>query len=1571
MTDLQRRIAALSPEKRELLENRLAEMAATSGPVPDSRIQPRDHGVPTPLSFAQQREWTTGRIRGANNISGALRLVGDLDLSLLSRVLTEIVERHEALRSTVELRDGTPVQVVWPVTPVPTPLSDLSDLPAEEQLAEVRLRCDAEMVRPFDPREPQRLRISLLRLAPDTHVALITTDHAASDAWSLAILVREFVTLYGIHQSGGESGLPLPEIQFGDFAAWQSQEFGEERTAAELAYWREALAGAPTHLALPVDRPYPARPTYAGAQHHIDLPAELGAALKEFSERENVSLFMVLLAACSVLLSRYAGQDDLVIGSAISGRNRVETERVIGCFANLLPLRMRLAEEKTLRELVQQARDTTAAAYDHQDLPFERLLEELGIGREASQTPLVQVMINVLTAPGSTLELPGLTIAPEPMDIGPVSIDLTLFAMPRGDTVSLQWQYSTELFDADTVMLLATQFSHVLRQIVTAPDTRVGDVRLIVAPESAVPAAAVTAPTGYGPGFVELFQRRAAEAPHTSAVVHDGVATSYADLNRDANRLAHRLRAQGVGRETPVGILLDRSPRLAVAILAVLKAGGVYVPLDPSYPPERLAFMLTDAAVRVLVTEEKPAAALTAAGTLPPDGTVLLDEPFEGPDHNLPELPDPASLAYMVYTSGSTGRPKGAMIEHRSLVTFARDVVERFGLGSGDRFLQFASPSFDVLVEELFPIWLAGGAVVIPAQRLLGGGADLAELAERERLTVLELPTAYWHEWARELERQGRELPESLRLVIIGGERVLPERLGMWQRLGVPLMHVYGLTETTVSSTFFRLDPVDQGRDWPNLPIGTPLPSADLRILDSRLRPVPVGGIGDLYIGGTSLARGYHGRPGLTAHRFVADPDPAHPGQRLYRTGDLVRQRLDGNLEFVSRVDTQIKIRGFRVEPAEIESTLSRHPELAESVVVVHEPEPGDKRLVAYVVPRTAPAPATDELRKFLEHELPPYMVPAAFIELDALPLTPNGKIDHSALPAPTGDRPSGTQEFVAPRTAVEQQLADIVAGVIGVERVGSHDNFFELGGDSILAIQVVAQAQDVGIRISPLDLFEHPTVALLAEVTTAAPVVDAEQGTVSGPAPLAPVQRWLCGEDFAEPHHWNVSALLELREKYDPEVLREAVGRLLVHHDGLRQRFQLNGVQTRVRIALPDTRTPFEAHDLSGLGADEAERRIAELTGEAATGLKPAVGPLVRFVLFRLGADRPDRLAVIAHRLVADATSLRILVEDLRTVCTQLAEGSPVTLPAKTTSWQSWARRLASYAGTQPVQSQRRYWTDLVREPAGSLPADTDADTTDTPDADAVADARAVTVSLGAEATDELLRAAPAALNCRIDDILLTALGRTLSDWSGDSRHVVDVRRHTRDHVFDDIDLTRTVGRLDTVHPVALVTEPGSAPETTLKSVKEALRAVPSGGIGWQLLRQGNDPVPPSPAGLVFDYTGQLDEPTPGTDGFTVTGEPAGTATGPLGRRPYAIEVHASVTGGRLTFTWEYSERHARDTVNRLAGHLLDELRALTARDGAGAGPVHTPSDFPLARVDQSQLDGLLNRIKTDRDAQ
>ena len=764
MADLQSRIAALSDEQRIMLESRVAALAAARVPTPvEERIRPRDRSQPTPLSFNQQREWALEQFRSANNISGAIRLEGDLDLFLLGRALTEVMTRHEVLRSTVEITDGTPCQVVHPVTPLAISVVDVSELDAGEQATEVRRRYDEEVKRPFPAGETQMMRVTVLRLRPDEHAALVTLHHGASDAWSLPIVVQEAGALYRAFREGRSAALPPPMIQYGDFAVWERAQLGEERIAAEVEHWREVLADIPPRLELPTDRPYPVRRTFAGDIYQAGLSPAVTAALRQWAQDEGVSITMILLAVTSVVLHRHTGQDDLVIGSAVNGRLRSETEQIVGCFANALPLRMNVSREQTLREVLHRARDVVSTAFDHQAIPFGRLIEELA-PPEPSQTPLIQMMINVLTTPGHlrqpdpALEVPGVRMSLIPVDAGPITIDLILVAEVKSGAIDLQWHYSSELFDHATVVRLSDQVEQVLGQMITEPDTRIGNVGFADASGAARrPVAQARADTS----MVALFQRQVDIAPDATAVVHDGTAITFDDLNRRANRLAHHLRSLGVREDTLVGLVLERSLQLAVAILAVLKAGGAYVPMDPGYPADRIRFMLSDAKAPVLITS-RALDGLTEGAR--PAHTVLLggaDTLPAGPDDNLPEEPEPGSAAYVVYTSGSTGQPKGVVIENHSLAVFAREVADRLQLGAGDRFLQFASPSFDVLAEELFPVWLAGGAVVFapgPAGRL---DMNLADLIERERISVMELPAAYWHEWVRELDRAGPCRPRS------------------------------------------------------------------------------------------------------------------------------------------------------------------------------------------------------------------------------------------------------------------------------------------------------------------------------------------------------------------------------------------------------------------------------------------------------------------------------------------------------------------------------------------------------------------------------------------------------------------------------------------------------------------------------------------------------------------------------------------------------------------------------------------------------------------------------------------
>jgi amino acid adenylation domain-containing protein len=1371
MTDLRDRIAALSPEQRARFEARVAGLAA-GAPAASAAIAPRDRERPTPLSFAQQREWAVEQFRPANNVTGALRLAGDVDLELLARVMTAVMARHEVLRSTVAMTDRGPVQVVQPVTPVVIDVEDLRGLDETEQDGRIRRRCEAEMVLRFPPENTQRLRAAALRVADDAYVVVVTLDHAASDAWSLMIALREMTVLYPALSRGGDDPLPPLPIQYGDFAVWERERLTEERMAAELAHWKAVLADMPPRLALPVDRSPKIRRTFDGGHHNTSIGAVPTAELRRFAESEGVSLSMVVLAVCSVLLHRYTGQDDQVFGSAVGGRTRPETEDLIGCFANALPLRVRVRRTATLRETLRQANEVVSAAFDHQELPFDRLIEELS-PQEAARTPLIQMMVNVLSAPvpDQVLDLPGLRVTHLPVDPGPIMIDLVLVVQASSESLHFDWHYSAELFDHSTIVGLATQLPHVLEQLVTSPDRRVGDVTLLDGtPPDGTPLNTAAPAETVEDGFVDLFQRQVAQNPDSTAVVYDGVAFTYAEVNREANRLAHTLRGLGVGPETRVGVLIDRSPALLTAVLGVLKAGGAFVPLDPALPADRIRYLTTDARTPVVVTVEASAAALQDGGP----ARVYLDRLADQPDTDPVGTPASTDAAYVIYTSGSTGQPKGVVIEHRCLAVFARDVADRLQLGAGDRFLQFASPGFDVLVEELFPVWLAGGAVAVPPA---GAGMDLVKVIAKDRVTVIELPAAYWHEWVRTLDRDGTELPSSLRLVIVGAERVLPERLQTWQRFGVPLMNVYGITETTVSSTFFRLPAAPPPDDIRHLPIGTALPSVELRILDDELRPVPPGGVGELYLGGVGVGRGYLDRPGLTAQRFVADPDPARPGRRVYRSGDLVRRRADGNLEFLSRADAQIKIRGFRVEPAEIESALCRHPLIAQSVVSVHEPTPGDRRLVAHLVARDGTLPDVADLRRFLGRELPAYLIPAVYLPVEEIPLTPNGKVDHDRLPRPDGTRPELAEELVLPQSTLQRRLAAVFAEVLDVDSVGANDDFFDLGGDSILAIMVVSRARGEGIELTPIDVFERRTVAQLAAIAGQAetPRVILPRSPDAEPVLSFDQERLWLEDQLVPGAAYNVGWQQRLRGPLDLAVVEASLRAVLQRHETLRSRFP--GVDGRVVQLVEDHdqhwRPRFE--DFSGL-ADGEERARALLSAEVATGFDLANGPLQRILLIRLG-PQDHVLSFLSHHIVADVSSVGLFVRELALLYSAGGDPARANLPELPVQYLDYAVWQREKLAGEELDRQVDYWRQhLAGAPrALTMPSIRHAPATRV-------GGRRVYGKLSATDTAGLRRL------CQAHDVtpfmvVLAMMGAVLGRWAGQRDVVVGVSSSTRTH--------------------------------------------------------------------------------------------------------------------------------------------------------------------------------------------
>jgi amino acid adenylation domain-containing protein len=1085
---LSHRIAALSPAKRALLELRLLERsrneesAAANGPPPIVRRGPLRSA---PLSFAQQRFWFLDQLDAGSplyNVSCRAWLHGRLDVAALRHALNEIVARHEALRTSFVASNGHPIQSIAPQVACDLPLIDLTSVPTARREAEVRRLATEQAREPFDLAQGPLLRVRLLRLAEHDHALILVLHHIVADGWSVGLLFRELGTLYDAFSQGRESPLPNLPIQYADYALAQSEWLQGEVLERELAYWKAQFRTLPPPLQLPADRPRPAVPSRAGGQVHFQIGSELREQLEELSRSEGATLFMTLLAGFKVLLAQHSGQADIVVGTPIAGRTRPETEGLIGCFVNTLALRTDLSDDPTFRQLLARVREVAWGAYAHQELPFERLVEELQPERDTSQAPLFNVMFVLQNAPRSERRLRGLTLRHIQADKSTAKFDISLGLTEEAAGLRGRLTYSTDLFERETIGRLAGQYRELLARVAADPELRLSALPLLSPAERRRMlvdwnATGCTWPDA-GACLHTLVARQAAAAPETVAIVDETTTLSYGELDRRANRLAHRLRRLGVGPEVRVGICLERSVDLIVGLLAVLKAGGAYVPLDPSYPRERLAFMLSDSLAHVLLTQHRLRGHLPTGDTqvlyLDDEGAVLGSDAAVPPESGV----GPDHLAYVIYTSGSTGIPKGVMVSHRAVLNHLRWRQTYFPLSAADRGLHKASVSFDDSVWEVFEPLLAGARLILARP---GGQSDPSYLvrliAEQQVTTACFVPSLL----RAFLDEPGLESCGSLRRVTTGAEAVsveLQERF--FSRFDATLHNGYGPTEATIAATFWTCERASGRR---TVPIGRPIANTRVYVLDRYLRPVPLGVAGELYIGGDGLARGYLGRAALTAERFVPDPFTDVPGARLYRTGDRACYRADGTLEFLGRLDDQVKIRGFRVEPGEIAVTLAEHSAVKDAVVVAREDSPGDRRLVAYAVPAVdGSPPAVEELRGFLQARLPDQMIPSAFVFLDAMPLTPSGKLDRQALPAPQQTR-AGLEETETPRTPVEEAIAEIWIALLKLESVGVHDNFFALGGHSLLAVQVVARLRDVfGFDLPLRAFFEAPTVAGLAE---------------------------------------------------------------------------------------------------------------------------------------------------------------------------------------------------------------------------------------------------------------------------------------------------------------------------------------------------------------------------------------------------------------------------------------------------------------------------------------------------------
>ncbi len=1073
----------LSDEKKKLLRLLLEEKGVhVAG---RQTIQPRKQTGDPPLSFAQQRLWFLDQLQPDSpfyNIPMPLHLRGPLKLDVLEASLNEIVRRHEALRTTFHMVAEQPVQVITPTLQLPLPVVDLRTWPAAERMEEALRRANQDALTPFDLQTGPLLRASVLQMGDEEHVLLLTLHHVVADGWSLGIFNRELMQLYSAFARGQQSPLPALTLQYADFAVWQREWLQGSRFAEIRQYWKERLSGAPM-LELPTDHPRPTIKSFQGAVHLFQFSRKLTDRLNSFNRREGVTMFMTLLTAFLILLRRYCRQEDLVVGTPIANRTRVELEPLIGVFINMLALRTQVSGQASVREVVQQVREMALGAYARQDMPFEQLVEMVQPERALSQEPLFQVMFVLQNAPGSTeLKFDDVTLQPLEIESRTAKFDLTLTFEEDEQELGGFLEYNVDLFEAATIQRMARHLQIVLESMIATPELPVARLPLLTLTEQQqwIESNATTVAYSQPHLLHQLFEAQVVRSPQALALLSDGESLSYQQLNTRANQLAHHLRSLGVGPEVAVGVCLPAGAEAAVALLAILKAGGVYVPLDPFWPSSRRTQVLAQSHLCVLLTHqpllelwEGLAAFQTLLLCLEHLQAALADLPTSNPAVAL----NPDHLAYSLYTSGSTGQPKGVLVSHRAICNRVLWSQQHIPLTAADRLLQLASWSFDIALWELFGPWLVGALVIVPRPGTAADPRALLSLILQRQVTVVHLVPSLLLVL---LEEREISACRSLRSLLCGGEALAAETLVRLQdSLPIAVQHFYGPTEAAISSTCWSVEP---GQHITLVCLGHPIANTQVYLLDQALEPVPIGAVGELYLGGICLARGYQERADLTAERFVPHPWSQQVGERLYRTGDLARYLADGSLIFVGREDQQIKLRGHRIELGEIEAALVQHPAVREAVVVALPDAAGQQRLVGYVVAQQTPEPTSGELRHHLQAHLPDYMLPAVFVLLEHLPLSANGKLDRRALPAPDAATLAPSNPYVAARTPVEEKLAAIWAQVLHAERIGIHDNFFEAGGHSLLATQVMSRIRETFQVELPLrTLFETPTVAGLA----------------------------------------------------------------------------------------------------------------------------------------------------------------------------------------------------------------------------------------------------------------------------------------------------------------------------------------------------------------------------------------------------------------------------------------------------------------------------------------------------------
>jgi amino acid adenylation domain-containing protein/non-ribosomal peptide synthase protein (TIGR01720 family) len=1523
------------------------------------------------LSPQQRHLWLAGQTGSAYRTQCALLIEGLLNPESLRETIHRVVSRHESLQTTFK-RTATlrmPLQSFDCVADTSWRFLEAGEVKPGREVELIDQVFQEERNFQFDFEHGPLTRATLVSFSKSKHALVLTWPALCADAASAKYFVSELSQAFAApDRTIGEA--PLQYVQFSE---WQNEMLAAEEAEEGKEFWRRQEFSTRPPLKLPLEKLAQGDVEFSPRSFAVDLSREVVTGIEAVAGRSGTSSSAVLYACWQALLCRITGRREVVTGYVFDSRKYEEFEGLIGLASKWVLVKSDFEPGRSFAETVKQVEEALQDAWEWQEFFSADDAEEI----ETADARRSQAVLFEYEERQAEYRANGLAFKVQRQYCLIDNFKLKLSCIRTGDSLTAEFQYDASRLEETNVERTAGYFVRLLTEVVRTPEAIIDRVDLLSEAERHYLADELNRTETVYPRnkcLHELFEGQARLTPSRPAVVFNEAQLTYAELNARANQLAHVLRKRGVAAGAPVGLCVERSLEMMVALIGILKAGGAYLPLDPEQPAARLAYQVKAAGSSILITQQSLLQQFCDVEVQ----ALLIDSDdalFEEQLRKNPELAtSPDSPVYTIFTSGSTGAPKAVSISHRNLVNYSHFICRKLGLNPdtsepGLHFGTVSTLSADLGNTSIFPALLSGGCLHIISHELAMDGGAFAEYSTRHELDVLKIVPSHFS--ALLAEGGVGVLPQ--RFLILGGEalsldlatRIREAATSPAKRSRESLCRVinhYGPTETTIGALTFELPPVFAS-SWGStvVPIGRPIANTQSYILDDVMKLSPLGVPGELYIGGAGVGIGYLNRPAQTAERFVPHPFSTSPGARLYRTGDVARSLPDGNIEFLGRVDRQVKIRGYRIELGEIENTLLKHGAVREAVVLKNEDRAGASRLVAYVVTRQPLG--KDELQAFLSKTLPFYMLPASIVFLKSLPITRNGKVDRSALPSPeSAQQRAGNNGYVEPRTQVERTLAKIWAEVLGLDKVGIHDNFFELGGDSILSIQIISRANRAGAQLAGKHIFQYQTIAELAPMARLSQSRTVDQPEMVGPVPLTPIQQRFFETQPIDPHHYNQTVLLKVRSTLDAALLEQAVRQLLLHHDALRLRFYCDFASWRQITSTPAESTPFLRVDLSKMPPEDREAAIESVAAEQQASFNLSEGPLLRVVLMDLGAGQPGRLLIVVHHLAVDGVSWRILLEDLHTAYEQLSAGKVVQLPHRTSSFQLWAQRLSTYANSETAKGELSYWTAEKRREAGRLPLDFPEGV------NSAGSARNVTVSLTAEVTRALLRDVPALYRTQINDVLLTALVQAYANQTGQRSLLVGLEGHGREPLFEDLDLSRTVGWFTSYFPLHLHLEKADEPGESLKSIKEQLREVPNRGIGWGLLRYLNNDEKiiaslqsfPSPE-LSFNYLGQLDRILPERSPFSAAPESAGSNRSPRALRAHIIDVNAHIVGGQLWLRWIYSENlQRRETVEALAQGYVEALRLLVEHCCSREAGSYVPADFPLAKLSASKLDKL-----------